>query len=592
MMGMRRPLVLLPALLALSALGCKPKRPDAPIDGVKTEKVKPLTEPLVVDWQGMDRQDLEDAMAQGVAVVSYDEDGLKLYKNCRVPGTYGYTGRTPEVDVVRLETATDLSVNLPVSGAQFAATIGAGFEQGTFVEIAMAPVGKLRTTWSEVTEEDLAGNCEGATHFVHGATVGAFVLQSVSGTAVGSTVEVLKVGAGAKRSANSKLFRQAGRYGDCEQSARGDKKMPGQCSALIRLELRAIGTRADAKIDPCPEGFVLSAGRCTEKVDDSVPYVCDPTDRAECQSQCTAGDGQSCANLGALDIAQQEFEKAAGNYAAACQLGNGEGCALTGFIQESAGVDLGLSREELVAVYEHSCALDFAAGCNAAGQHQWQLKQHEKAASQYATACDLGNDDGCSALGVLLVGNELGDPNYEFAGQLFRRACDGANPTGCVNYGYLAEFGRGMKKDVGLAAAAYEKACGLDGASCDFVGVFHQLGKGGKAKDGALALANYKKSCDAGNFFGCVLIDVLASESDEMAKHPEWGDTAQMQMQVWEETCKAGLERDCTSYAFVAIKLGVVDEGMEMMKTACDLGDDWACDSQTRIRPDEHRTAK
>jgi uncharacterized protein len=39
-------------------------------------------------------------------------------------------------------------------------------------------VGKRKTTWANALQQDLRGNCDGATHFVRGATVGAFAMRS------------------------------------------------------------------------------------------------------------------------------------------------------------------------------------------------------------------------------------------------------------------------------------------------------------------------------------------------------------------------------------------------------------------------------
>src|SRR5438270_2240001 len=59
-------------------------------------------EPLVVDWKPEHRGDLEEAMHDGVAIVNYTCDGIKLLKGCRLDGSYGFLGMTRREQVVRL----------------------------------------------------------------------------------------------------------------------------------------------------------------------------------------------------------------------------------------------------------------------------------------------------------------------------------------------------------------------------------------------------------------------------------------------------------------------------------------------------------
>src|SRR5262245_66516470 len=62
-------------------------------------------EPLVVDWKDEQRGDLEIAMKQGVAVVAYSCQGIKLLPDCKVEGSYGFMGMTKKESVVRLQNA-------------------------------------------------------------------------------------------------------------------------------------------------------------------------------------------------------------------------------------------------------------------------------------------------------------------------------------------------------------------------------------------------------------------------------------------------------------------------------------------------------
>ena len=72
----------------------------------KCSGVPEAGEPMVVDWRGTDRTNLEAAMGEGVAVVSYTCEGFKLLKGCKVKGTgkdtYQYAGVSLKEDVVQL----------------------------------------------------------------------------------------------------------------------------------------------------------------------------------------------------------------------------------------------------------------------------------------------------------------------------------------------------------------------------------------------------------------------------------------------------------------------------------------------------------
>src|SRR5687767_6965097 len=84
-------------------VGCSPKlradTSDQPKAAASTGRhgvvaVEGPTSPLIVDWNPEQRADLEEAIRDGVAVMAFDESGLKLLKGCRLSGDYGYLGVT------------------------------------------------------------------------------------------------------------------------------------------------------------------------------------------------------------------------------------------------------------------------------------------------------------------------------------------------------------------------------------------------------------------------------------------------------------------------------------------------------------------
>jgi hypothetical protein len=67
---------------------------------------------------------------------------------------------------------------LPLGGIGIAGSISAEMARGSTLDVAMIMVGKVKTTWAKVQADELKGDCDGATHFVKGAMVGAFVMQT------------------------------------------------------------------------------------------------------------------------------------------------------------------------------------------------------------------------------------------------------------------------------------------------------------------------------------------------------------------------------------------------------------------------------
>ena len=118
-------------------------------------------------------------------------------------------------------------------------------------------------------------------------------------------------------------------------------------------------------------------------------------------------------------------------------------------------------------------------------------------------ACDKGNADGCSALGLMYQNSE-GVARDDFkAASLYRKACDGGNARGCTNLGWMTESGRGTDKDQVKAVSLYRKGCDAkDAYGCDLLGVMYLNGTGvTKSEEQAVALA--RKSCDGGDARGC-----------------------------------------------------------------------------------------
>ncbi len=279
-------------------------------------------EPLVVDWKPEQRGDLELMMKENVAIVSYSCKGFKLLKDCKVDGTYGFLGMSKKEQVVKLNNADEVKANLPLGGIGIAGSISAEMARGSTLDVAMIMIGKIKTTWTKVQADELKGECAGATHFVKGAMVGAFAMQTGTKGQVKTAAQMFGASASGASSSEKNVQNKDGDVSDCAKSTPDDKKAPSQCQAFIRLELKGITPKAAAPAAgaaaaapppeskpagndiavaeaTCPKGLVMSEGKCTEPKS-AAAYLCNPSKASECEEQCGKGNAPSCGAAGSL----------------------------------------------------------------------------------------------------------------------------------------------------------------------------------------------------------------------------------------------------------------------------------------------------
>ncbi|MCA9711439.1 MAG: sel1 repeat family protein, partial [Myxococcales bacterium] len=371
--------------LLLPALGCKagavadevrppdPSATEALGRGACTG-VTEGAEPLVVDWMPEQRGDLEVAMRDGVAVVAYSCDALRLLPDCHIAGTYGFIGMTRKEQVVRLANDDEVRVNLPLSQGK----IGGELTRDASIDVAMIMVGKQRTTWQDPTVADLQGSCEGATHYVRGATVGAFVVELSTAANARVAAEMFEVGASAGSSSAKETRNQDGDPNDCAKASPDASEPPPQCGAPIRLVLAPIAqaeAEAESVAEPsslagldhaCPSGLVLAEGKCTS-AEQAQSYQCSPDDRGECEAQCGRGHAGSCTALGVIQAAGGEHSQAADSWRKACDGGDALGCANLGVLTERGQ---GTTQDPAAAaqLFERGCDGGVAVGCEGLGR--------------------------------------------------------------------------------------------------------------------------------------------------------------------------------------------------------------------------------
>ncbi len=477
-------------------------RPEAPsgaeaVDGAQTKcrAVGPTGQPLIVDWPAHQRADLEVAMMQGVAIVGYSCERLELLTDCQVDGQYGFLGVEPHADVVQLLDADEVRANLPGFSGALIADVGAELQRGSSIDLAMIIAGKAMTTVPHTSRDKLVGRCDGATHFVRGAFVGAFAMAKGTRGTARTAAQIFGAGVDAQSTSSRRATSKDGEPAACSSVEPGDSKPPAKCRSAIRLELVALteegvepptsSTIDDVRAaNACPEGMVQSGGKCTTPTQGSA-YQCSGSDPTECQAQCDRGSVTSCFILGVMSESGQGVRQ---DYQHAARL------------------------------YDQTCSKGLAEGCNRLGVLHFYgsgvSKDGPRAAELFLGSCRLGSADACSNLGLVLdVGRGVVRDSAR-AAQLFEAACNGGDSPGCFNAGVLHSAGRGTKRDEARAAAFFNRArqggildrlrlgCSYGNAySCFGLGYLHQRGLW-LPQDDAAAKSYFERSCP-GVEWGC-----------------------------------------------------------------------------------------
>lgn len=468
-------------------------------------------EPLVVDLKSNERSDLEVAIKDGVAVVSFDCKNLKILKGCSAPGSYRFAGVTRKEDVVRMTNADELAANLPLTGAQLAGEM----KRGSTLDLALVTVGKKRTTASEITRPELTGGgaCEPATHVVRGVYVGAFALATGTEGEVKAVAQIFGAGTSAQSASAKKTEARDGDLEACRKSSPDASEPPAQCAAVTRLELVPIvaekKTADDSKKEPrddapaCPKGFAWSGTKCVTGKASQKACDRDTGTKEECASACDAGSAESCFNL-----ASYAFEPPK---------------TITDADGKTRTVRFASPNPDL-ALLEKACSLGHALGCSRAA-HAYMNKAYNpktpeterapmgaKATELHTAACNLGEGYSCVAL------SEYYDPSSperpgakKSADKLLAytsRACDLGVGYACGRLGDMHRDGKGgAKEDSKLAIAAYERQCSSggfsDGDGCYKIGAIYANGKGLPA-DNDKALTHLERACGLRSVFACM----------------------------------------------------------------------------------------
>jgi hypothetical protein len=432
--------------------------------------------PLVVDWDSVDRAELEARAQRGPVVVAYEGCRIRVLPRCTVKSAspYAYVGLTPKKDVITMRDAAEIYANVPVSAAKLEAKLA---KQGSLVA-SMTIVGQLDTPEPAPARDRLEGDCEGASHVVTALTVGAFEFTAAKSIEGAAGVEVLGAGAGTKMGASGELLNKDGDAAACDKASGTDQKAPFGCGALLRIEVVPLGAPRNAE-PSCPSGMQWDGAQCiavaatkscpadhvadkvkgcVRKKEDAVaaaasmtkaggahvaPVSASCTDMTSCQAACDKGDAKGCAGLGGL---------------------------LRQGLKAGAASDDGKRASQ---AFEKACATGEPTACTALGEMLYQglgvPKDAAASIGHLEKGCEGGDPAGCNDVGLAKLAGPPPDPAG--AAKYFERACNERSSLGCLQLGLLVKAGRGVVKDAARGQALLEKACAAKvGNACQLAG--------------------------------------------------------------------------------------------------------------------------
>lgn len=347
------------------------------------------TSPLVVDWKPHQRADLEVAMGGGLAVVAYTCNSLRLLPRCRVRGKYDYVGVTSKEEVLQLASADEVRAALPRSGAALGADLAADFERGATLDVAMVLVGKKQAAVARAKTTELDGECEGATHFVRSAALGAFATDAGTRGSARTVAEIFGGGASARSSSALKQRSRDGSLEACRQASPGDASPPSQCAALLRVELVELEKPAPAAATPAPARRTPSAPAPAGRCGSGNPEAC--------RIACEAGDPRGCCQYGAARIDANDPAAGYSYSQRACQGGDPYCCNNVGALFEN-GQGVSANLNVALSSYVRACDADNELGC-----HNWivlanKMGNGARALAEVRARCTRGSRAACEGV--------------------------------------------------------------------------------------------------------------------------------------------------------------------------------------------------
>ncbi|MEB2314144.1 MAG: hypothetical protein OZ928_20045 [Polyangiaceae bacterium] len=342
------------------------------------------SELLVVDLQPEARGDLEIAMRRGVAVVSWDCQRLVILPGCELDAPYAFAGTSPKEQVVEMASGDAVRATLPLTGARLAGELSGEFSRGGSLALALIMIGKQSASLTHATIDDLRGSCQGATHVIASATLGAFAMTTGARASARSAAEIFGAGAQLVSAESRRIETKDGSLAACRGSESDATVPPKQCDAVLRVELLPIE-------EPLPAVAILSEA-------DAQGFrgkVC--REPETCRSDCDAGGALSCRNWGIVlalgDGVPRDLGLSNRAFLRACELDDMSSCTMIGIALITRGPRSDMGRG--LAYLERACERGVATACKAVAISAENEGNAARAARYHKRACTLGDDSSC-----------------------------------------------------------------------------------------------------------------------------------------------------------------------------------------------------
>ncbi len=189
--------------------------------------------PLIVEWEAADRASLEVRLRKtGLVAVRYAGCELEVLR-CQAAGQYHYSGVTVKHDGLAIESEDELYGSLPIGAVRLEAKL----RRAGRLNVETSIVGMVEADRTAIQRSELMGACEGATHVIAGAQIGAFRFFAGGEGELAGGVGASLAHAGARSAASKVLLGADGDIDACHAASRTDAAPPEQCGALLRLEM-------------------------------------------------------------------------------------------------------------------------------------------------------------------------------------------------------------------------------------------------------------------------------------------------------------------------------------------------------------------
>lgn len=259
------------------------------------------TRPLLVDWGPNDRTVLNTSRRAGPLVVRFHNGTLEPLFNCHAKGSYVYSAEhSMQVQDDIIENVDELHAKMPAFGARFEAQLASAGK----LHVRMRVVGMYTADQPYFRQQDLTGDCRGATNVASHVTVGAFRLFALSKGDLRGDIALPAGGGslGGQAQATEQNLNEAGDEGACSKASGEDKQPPEGCTTSLQLVLAPIDgspvTPYDDSVEPASApaaGWVVGAVGLTGLAAGGVLLGLGQDKRGDC-----AGDG-GCPDQASLD---------------------------------------------------------------------------------------------------------------------------------------------------------------------------------------------------------------------------------------------------------------------------------------------------